>query len=153
MDQKLKAITTYIPGVQLKADTKFSWSAPKNTITYDKDAISTSEGLWSLLHEVGHAMLKHDSYKTDLELVKIEVAAWEEAKRISQKIHEAIDDDYIEDCLDSYRDWLHKRSLCPTCGNTALQTDIKKYTCHNCHSIWSVSRSRLCRPYRQLTTN
>jgi replication factor C subunit 3/5 len=61
-----------------------------------------------------------------------------------------IDDDHIQNCLDTYRNWLHLRSTCPECGIRTLQTDKYTYRCHNCHTIWKVTSERFCRPYRKI---
>jgi hypothetical protein len=107
-------------------------------------------GTWSLLHETGHGLLVHADYQSDLELLHMEVAAWEKAKELGQAFGVQIDPNHIEDCLDTYRDWLHRRSTCPTCGSVSLQHNSTEYHCHNCNAMWQVSSSRFCRPYRQL---
>jgi len=105
--------------------------------------------LWSLLHETGHALLGHTTYKADFELLQLEVAAWEKAKEIAKVLEITINNDHIEDCLDTYRDWLHKRSVCPNCTTQCLQQDdLSHYRCYNCHTKWKVSTNRFCRAYR-----
>lgn len=129
----------------------FSWD-PKNTrICYKTARLESDNGLWALLHEIGHATLGHTDYKNDLELLHMEVAAWEEARQIANQYNITIDDDYIQDALDSYRDWLHVRSTCPKCYERCLQATTHTYLCHNCGTEWHVTRSRLCRPYRKTT--
>jgi hypothetical protein len=52
--------------------------------------------------------------------------------------------------LDTYRDWLYKRSICPTCTAKCLQQgDFVHYRCFNCHTTWRVTASRFCRAYRR----
>lgn len=105
--------------------------------------------VWSLLHETGHALLDHTSYKADFELLRLEVEAWERAKLLAADLDVAIDEDHIQDCLDTYRDWLFKRSICPQCNTKCLQQgDFVHYRCFNCHTVWRVSSSRFCRAYR-----
>lgn len=60
-----------------------------------------------------------------------------------------ISEDHIQDCLDSYRDWLHKRSLCPDCNLSSIQIDTHTYMCVFCHKKWHVTAERFCRPYRR----
>jgi hypothetical protein len=103
---------------------------------------------WSLLHEVGHALLDHQSYDSDLELVEMESLAWQKAKEVGVAYGHTIDEDHIQDCIDTYRDWLHQRSACPNCDNRSLQQDARHYKCFNCGQTWAVSASRFCRPYR-----
>ena len=125
----------------------FSWSPAKKTITY---SLKNNETLtnWSLLHEVAHALLGHKNYETDFELLLLEVAAWQKAKELANNYAIQIDEDHIQDCLDTYRDWLYQRSSCPTCSNTSLQQDATTYACFNCGASWTVTASRFCRPYR-----
>ncbi|MBP9853080.1 hypothetical protein KBC77_03790 [Candidatus Saccharibacteria bacterium] len=104
---------------------------------------------WTLLHETAHALLQHESFTSDIELLQMEVAAWHHARVLAGRFKITIDPDYIEDCLDSYRDWLHARATCPTCFERSLQTDTHTYTCHNCSAKWHVTKSRLCRTYRR----
>lgn len=128
---------------------RFSWHAGKQIISYDESALDNLRGLWALLHEIGHAQLKHADYESDIELVRMEVNAWDKAKQTADQYDLTIDSDYIEDALDSYRDWLHLRSTCPTCFQRCTQRDVHTYACHNCGTSWHVTRSRHCRPYRK----
>ncbi len=137
-----------VDNITLLSGETFLWSPKDRMIVYDPEKLTEDPGQWSLLHEIAHATLGHQSYESDFELLQLEVAAWEEAKRSAAKLRININDNYIEDCLDSYRDWLHQRSTCPTCGSGGLQHDSREYRCHNCLSTWHVSTSRFCRPYR-----
>lgn len=147
MKQLIKLITREYPWITLQAADIFYWSPNNQTVFYDTDD-SSREAPWTLLHEVSHALLKHTTYTSDIELLKLEVAAWHKAKALADDYDITISDDYIEDCLDSYRDWLHKRSTCPVCDNRSLQKDRSHYQCFNCGHVWKVSTSRTCRPYR-----
>jgi len=104
---------------------------------------------WALLHEVGHALLEHHNYRSDLELISLESQAWDKAKVLGKKYGQQIDPDHIEDCMDTYRDWLHQRSACPVCDTRSLQQDARHYKCFNCGQVWTVTSSRFCRPYRR----
>ena len=130
----------------------FYWSPAKHQVIYRQGA----EGViatFSLLHELGHALLDHKRYTLDFELLQLEVAAWEQAKAIASVYGIIIDEDHIQDCLDSYRDWLYRRSICPTCTTKALQQNNQPlYRCFNCHTTWQVAPSRFCRPYRRQNT-
>ncbi len=137
------------PALTFKAGDIFSWSAKSHTITYRQDK-TDKRAIWALLHEVGHALLEHHNYHSDFELVKLEAEAWQQAETVAHRYKLQIDADHIQDCLDTYRDWLHKRSTCPTCGNHSLQQSTHHYQCFNCATAWSVSSSRICRPYRRL---
>ena len=88
-----------------------------------------------LLHEVSHAILKHRNFNTDLERVKMENEAWEKAKELASKYGVTVDEGLIQDELDTYRDWLHKKSRCPKCGLTRFQTPDAKYHCPRCENL------------------
>lgn len=127
---------------------KFYWSPETKEVFYDRDAAAPN-GIWSLLHETGHALLEHVSYKADYELIRLEVAAWEKAKALAADMAIRIDEDHIQDCIDTYRDWLYGRSICPSCNNKSLQQgDLTHYQCFNCRATWKVTPSRFCRAYR-----
>lgn len=151
MLEKIKEyIKSELPSIVFTAGNQFYWAPKTNQVYFDKQA-SGNIAIWSLLHEASHAKLHHASYKSDYELVSLEVEAWEEAKNIAKKFKIKIDQNHIEDCLDTYRDWLAKRSACPVCGiRTLQQTNLINYRCYNCHSQWKVTPSRFCRPYRTL---
>lgn len=125
----------------------FYWSGDESTIFYDP----TSEmPEWSLLHEVGHMLNGDKSYKSDAELIKMEVLAWEKARHIAKEDYEAeIDYEYIQECIDSYRNWQYARSKCPVCSQTGLEKEFCRYRCINCQKEWDVSKGRFCRAYRK----
>lgn len=148
MEKLLKELAHDYPAVQFVASRTFYWSPATNQVYYSSRA--AGDGSWSVLHELAHALLGHSSYAHDIELLQLEVAAWEKAKQLGGRYNIAIDSDHIEDCLDSYRDWLYKRSICPSCGAKSIQQDgVPRYQCFNCHNVWRVTPSRFCRPYRQ----
>lgn len=89
----------------------------------------------TLLHELSHAILKHRDFDTDIKRLKMESDAWEKAKELADHYEIAIDEDYIQDELDTYRDWLHKKSRCPVCGLTRFQTPDGSYHCPRCENF------------------
>jgi NADH pyrophosphatase NudC (nudix superfamily) len=144
----IEELNKLVPDIEFSIGEQFCWSPKERKITYSKDQID-NEGCWALLHETGHALLGHLSYKTDYELLKMEVSAWEKAKELANRLGIEIVEEHIQQCLDSYRDWLSRRSTCPACGTKALQEDTSNsYSCFNCHACWQVSPSRFCRAYR-----
>jgi hypothetical protein len=124
------------------------WSPRKNTITYKID-VPLRQLQFSLLHELAHAQLGHTNYRSDFELLKLESEAWQLAATLGKKYGVEITQDHIQNCLDTYRDWLHARSTCPACGLNALQSDPFHYRCHNCRTQWSVTTGHFARPYRR----
>lgn len=85
-----------------------------------------------LLHEIGHALLKHRDFSLDVERLKMETAAWEKARELAKKYGVIVDEELIQGELDTYRDWLHQKSRCPKCGLTRFQTPDKTYHCPGC---------------------
>lgn len=150
MDSLLKELRRDYPKLSFVASKEFCWSPKNNQVLYNSRVIDSSTGAWSLFHELGHALLQHRSYESDLELLQLEAAAWEKAREVGKKYGYEIDEQHIEDCLDTYRDWLHHRSACPRCNNRSLQQNSREYSCYNCGTTWTVSLSRFCRPYRRL---
>lgn len=122
----------------------FVWSSADETIYYTTDKAVAENAVWSLLHEIGHAELSHTRYKDDFELLMLEVVAWKKAKELAARYHLVIDEHHIEECLDSYRNWLHQRSRCIECKTHSLQVDETTYECYNCSTRWKVPVSRMC---------
>ena len=143
-----KSYHDLLPGVDFVAGKTFYWSPKDRRVHYDQAALETETGQWALLHEIAHAALDHADYHSDFQLLALEVAAWEEAKKLAATQDIRIDEEHIEDCLDTYRDWLYARSTCPTCRLNSLQINETTYNCPNCNTSWTVSLSRFCRPYR-----
>ncbi len=150
MDQLLGKLQKDFSGLVFAPGDVFSWSPTSKTIFYATADENEPLSCWSLLHELAHAALEHTTYSSDLELVRLEAAAWDKALELGKRYGQTIDPDHIQDCLDTYRDWLHHRSACPACTTTSFQVDERKYRCHNCDTTWTVSKTKLCRPYRRL---
>ena len=152
MQKLLESLQLALPEQQFTAGKKFYWSPESGEVFYNVDGAGERDA-WALLHETGHALLEHESYKTDIELLKMEIAAWEKAHELGTQFGIKIDENHVQDCLDTYRDWLHARALCPSCTTRCLQhTSGHEYRCHNCHTSWKVTPSRFCRPYRSVNS-
>lgn len=141
------------PDISFVEHDMFFWSPEDNTVYVDTASPSQS-GRWTLLHEFAHGVLNHQDYASDLELLWLETVAWDKAKHLQKRYDEnsPIDEEHIQDCLDSYRDWLYARSRCPRCEQTGLQHQSKRYYCINCAQHWAVSHARFKRPYRMSHT-
>jgi hypothetical protein len=151
LESLLTQIRGDYPDLSFIESASFSWHAGKKHVSFKNSGGNTKQDIWSLLHELGHAILGHATYRYDIELLQLEATAWEKARELAEKYAVEIDEDYIQDCLDTYRDWLHLRATCPTCFARSLQASPRSYHCFNCSTEWQVSRSRLCRPYRLQT--
>lgn len=145
----LAALQAAYPQLTFVDATLFSWNSAEQRVLYRQSRLDKADGVWALLHEVGHATLAHNDFRSDFELLQMEAAAWEQAEELARRFGLTIDSAYVQDCLDSYRDWLHMRSTCPACYERCLQSNAHTYSCHNCNTKWAVSRSRHCRPYRK----
>ncbi len=138
----IKQLRADFPGYTFTPAHEFWWSGKKSTIFYDPD---TGSSLAFTLHELSHAILGHEGYERDIELLKLERDAWSYATRIlASEYHVTISDDTVQDNLDTYRHWLHARSRCPECDTTGLQTKDHLYRCLACGHPWRVNEARLC---------
>ncbi len=146
MKRLVNQLQLRLPKVSFQEGEAFCWSPKDVTITFRSGGQIADQ--WSLLHEAAHALAGHQTYASDLELLLMEVEAWDKARTLGEEFGVIINEDHIQDCLDTYRDWLHQRSTCPRCSVVSLQISPQEYLCHNCDARWQVSASRFCRPYR-----
>lgn len=144
----IKTVAKDYPQFKFEAGLQEHWSPKSNTITYSESE-PVDELRYGLLHELAHALLGHQTYQSDFELLKLESQAWDLAAKIGKKYKIKLDDNHIQDCLDTYRDWLHRRSKCPICGMHVLQKSPIAYQCFNCGTAWRVSHRRFARSYRR----
>lgn len=140
------------PQFKFRAGKQEHWSPRIKTIFYVEDT-PESKLKCSLLHELSHGILEHKTYGSDVELLKMEAAAWQMAAKLGKKYGVKISGDHIQNCLDTYRDWLHRRSTCPTCGTHVIQHSSSTYKCFNCRATWNVTSRRFARSYRLRTQN
>ncbi len=147
MDELVSVLRQEYPHLVFTPGTQCYWSPQNKTITYivRHDEIDCG----SLLHEVGHAVLEHTTYDSDIELLQKEMQAWEVAREMAARYSVIIDDERVQSCLDSYRDWISRRSTCPDCHIKTLQDSPESYTCFNCHATWRVTPARHHRSYRR----
>lgn len=135
------------PEFRFKTGKKFAFRPPRTIMIVDliqseKETRTGAKKSYSaveqkncslrLLHELGHATLRHRDFLSDIERLKMERAAWEKAREFCEKYDVEYDEDFIEVELDSYRDWLHQRSKCPICGQTRYQGANGEYYCPFC---------------------
>lgn len=148
----LLQIQNDFPNYSFVKDDVFHWSPRENRVYYDPKKIGEKSGIFQLLHEIGHALLEHKSFTSSIQLLKLEVEAWENAKDLAKNYSLTISLDHIEQCLDSYRDWLYLRSKCPNCNTTGLEANPNQYHCFNCLQDWRVPASQRKRQYRMKAT-
>lgn len=127
----------------------FAWDPISHTVHY-----ATSDQHYpELLHETAHALLGHRSYRRDIELLRMEREAWDyAAQTLAPTYSLSIDGDVIEEALDTYRDWLHRRSSCPSCSLSGIQESATAYRCISCTERWTVNEARTCQLKRTRVT-
>jgi hypothetical protein len=132
------------PAINFREDDEHKWSPDTACVHYRP--LQTREDAWSLLHELSHALLGHTDFDYDIELLGKEVEAWQYAKNhLCEQYGESIPTEVVDDALETYREWLHKRSTCPKCTQTGQQIKTDTYQCLNCRCLWRVNDARRCR--------
>ncbi len=127
----LAKIRSDFPEFRFIGGARFSFRPPKTIVIGPEEPSDDS----LLLHELGHALSKHKDFDTGAKRLKMEVEAWEKARELAPKYGVTIDEEMVESELDTYRDWLHKKSRCPKCGLTRFQTPDGEYHCPRCENF------------------
>ena len=141
-------LTQEYPQFTFVPDSEFHWSPQKKSIFYAQDSAAL------LLHELAHALLGHTSYARDVVLIEMERDAWAYARTtLAPQYNLKITDDEIDSSLDTYRDWLHARSICPECKATGVQIQTDEYKCLACYTHWHVNEARTCALRRYKVTH
>lgn len=110
------------------------WSQDEQTVYYNP---TEPHADWVLLHETAHALLGHSEYIRDIVLLRMEREAWDYAARSLAPAHGiSIDSTFIDEHLDTYRDWIHAKSTCPTCQSNGYEIAPRGYTCVHCGNNW-----------------
>lgn len=138
-------LKTDFPQFRFKESDDFFWSPIKKTIYYNPK-VEYFDSL--LLHELAHALLNHRRFSSDIGLIILERQAWNYAIKLGDTYNIEIIDGVAQYSLDSYRDWLHKRSTCPVCAANGVQFKKQRYTCPSCNNIWKVNLATKRRLYR-----
>ena len=140
------------PEVNFVKSAEHKWSPSASSVYYRP--LKSKEDVWSLLHELSHALLNHTSYAYDIELLGKEVEAWQYAKdSLAPRYSASIPEQAVDDALETYRQWLFKRSVCPNCAQTGQQTKTDTYQCPNCRCLWRLNDARRCRLKRIKVTD
>lgn len=138
----LNQLRSDFPGFRFEKSTGFWWSTTNRTIHVDP--LADNHEVFTL-HELSHAILGHQDYEYDIDLIKLERDAWEYARNtLASEYNITINERIIQENLDTYREWLHARSSCPDCEATGLQTRQQTYRCLACGHTWRVNEARLC---------
>ena len=127
----LQRVKSDYPLLLFRTGRKFAFRPPKTIVIGPTE--EHDEAL--LLHELGHALCHHRDFDTDIRRLKMEMEAWEKARELAISYGIILDDESIEEELDTYRDYLHKKSRCPECGLTRFQTPDGNYHCPRCEAF------------------
>lgn len=130
-DDLLPRIQKDYPEFKFKSGKKYTFRPPRTIILGPPEPFS---GLL-LLHELSHAILGHKTFRLDVERLRMESEAWDKARELADRYKIKINEDLIQDELDTYRDWLHTRSKCKKCGLTCYQTKDGVYHCPRCENF------------------
>lgn len=131
------------PDFHFKVGETARWSPDTMTVYYVKN--QDEESIYELIHELGHGELRHSEYQQDIELISLELEAWERAIETAITYGISIPQETVESHLDSYRDWLHARSRCPRCNQAGIQEkDSGIYECLLCHLRWEANPAKQC---------
>lgn len=142
MNTLLERIEADYPDLTFTAGERFEWHPTGSTIVYDLEDPDFDA---HLLHELGHATLKHNGYDRDIDLIAMERDAWQAAKLdFGPRYDVDVPSEVLHHDMDTYRDWLHERSTCPHCGSSGIQTKQREYTCVTCRKTWRVNEARSC---------
>lgn len=135
----LSELISEFPQFKFTLSNRFKWKYPKSIYIDVKTPIPPLYFSLQTLHELGHALSNHKDYQTDIKRLKMESEAWERARGLilshpNWKTDYGIfyDEEFAESALDSYRDWLHNRSKCKTCGLTCFQRKNGDWVCPGC---------------------
>jgi len=119
------------PALTITTGERFQFTPP-TTIFY-----ATNGSPLELLHELGHYLIGKNNYTSDIELIRIESEAWAKAHTLCDTYGVRWDEDFAEDHLDTYRDWLHVVSLCRNCQLAGYQDTSGRYHCPLCGATWN----------------
>lgn len=136
----LNQLSAEHPNLVIKKADDFAWNPDKNSVFFDESHPNSME---LLLHELAHGILNHKGYIKDIELLTMEAKAWDQASEIANKFGLTLDNDVVQDHMDTYRDWMHARSTCPKCNANGLQRD-SHYECLACRHSWRSNEARIC---------
>lgn len=133
----IKRLGEDFPGLVFEVSEEFRFRPPRTVyynpdfcgLPYDKIALLT-------LHEAAHAALEHKDYDYDVSLLRMEAGAWWRVREVCGGYGVRWDEEFVQDRLDSYRDWLHGRSLCAGCGVSGWQDEQLSYHCPVCCGTW-----------------
>lgn len=133
----LETLKSEFPNFSFKPGRKFLFR-PKKSIFYLED---NENFRLLLLHELAHALLGHFSFETSLDRLKIERDAWDKTRSLCADFNVPFLEEVAEAELNSYRDWLHQKTLCKTCGLSCIEVDSESLFCPFCQKTYKKSKT------------
>ena len=127
----LRELRTDFPDFCFKEGERFAFRPPETIVVGPEEPYDSL----LILHELGHALCGHRDFKTGAARIKMEREAWEKAKKLCEKYDVVYNEEVVENELDTYREWLDKKSRCPSCGLTRFQTPDGTYHCPRCENL------------------
>ena len=128
----LESIKKSYPDFAFRPGHKFLFRPPK-TIRY----IESDENFrLLLLHELAHAILGHFSFDRSLERLQIERDAWAKTRELCSLYSIPFDEEFAEAELNTYRDWVHQKTLCKHCGLSCLEVSSESLYCPFCQKFY-----------------
>ncbi len=118
------------PDVRIVTGRKFAFRPPRTIMVGEEEP---SELL--MMHELGHYLCGHVDFAIDADRLRKEREAWEKAREVCDSYGVEYVEEVVERELDTYRNWLDKKSRCPKCGLTRFQTPDRIYHCPKCDMV------------------
>lgn len=128
----LESLKSTYPDFTFRPGRKFLFRPPKSIRYLESD----ENFRLLLLHELAHALLGHFTFSRSLERLEIERDAWEKTRKLCEIHHVPFDESLAEAELDTYRDWVHQKTLCKTCGSTCLEVNSESLFCPFCQRTY-----------------
>lgn len=141
MTDFIEKIEQDFPAINFVESDTFKWSPDEKAVYFDSN---DENAQLATLHEIGHALLQHDDFTSDLDLINKELQAWEKALDLADSYLLEVNEDFIEECMETYRNWLHQRSICPKCQHNVFQGKNFTFKCQNCSNEWQVEADQYC---------
>ena len=127
----LAAVRSRFPEYRFIGGRKFMFRPPRTIVIGPEE--EGDELL--LLHEVGHALSGHRDFKMNVQRLKMEMEAWEKALGLAKEFSVEFSEEAVERELDTYRDYVDKKSRCPRCGLARYETPDGQYHCPRCENF------------------
>lgn len=136
MQNLIKKLAESFPELTISDGERFQFTPPNQLFYANNTEYTENEAKLLLLHELGHYLIGETDYHSDIELLEIEAKAWAKARELCEQYNLVYDEDFAEDRLDSYRDYLHYASLCKNCQLAGYQDSHGNYHCPLCSATW-----------------